>query len=84
MAEHHNFKLSDARAVVSGAGNVATYTALKLIEKGATVLTLSDRSGYIYKKTGFSAEDIVKVSQEKSNGHELKRVFSRGSQLSCR
>ena len=79
MAEHHNFKLSDARAVVSGAGNVATYTALKLIEKGATVLTLSDRSGYIYKKTGFSAEDIVKVSQEKSNGHELKECSVEGA-----
>ncbi len=71
MAKHHDLSLNDLTAVVSGAGNVATYTALKLIEKGVTVLTLSDRDGYIYKSDGFSTEDINTVSMDKSNGHAL-------------
>ncbi len=72
MAAKHDINLSSLRAVVSGAGNVATYTALKLIDIGTTVLTVSDRHGYLYKESGFSKEDIHTVSQEKSRTHDLK------------
>ena len=41
--------------VVSGSGNVASFAAEKLIQLGAKVLTLSDRSGAIYVKDGISA-----------------------------
>jgi glutamate dehydrogenase (NADP+) len=72
MAKHHELSLEGMTAVVSGAGNVATYTARKLFDKGVTVLTLSDREGYIYKSEGLTAEDIDTVSIEKSNGHALR------------
>lgn len=80
MAEHHNISLSDMKAVVSGAGNVATYTALKLIDKGATVLTVSDRNGYLYKESGFTAAEIHKVSMDKSKGQELKECSVDGAE----
>jgi len=38
--------------LVSGSGNVAQFTAEKLIELGAKVVTLSDSSGYIYDDMG--------------------------------
>ena len=72
MAEHHKLNLADMKAVVSGAGNVATYTALKLIEKGATVLTLSDRGGYLVKENGLTKEDVKRISQDKNKGKDLK------------
>lgn len=72
MAAHHDLDLKNMSAVVSGAGNVATYTALKLIEKGVTVRTLSDRNGYLVKEDGLTEEDILKVSQDKNKGKELK------------
>ena len=37
------------RVVISGSGNVAQYAAEKAVELGATVLTLSDSGGYIYR-----------------------------------
>ena len=42
--------------LISGAGNVATYAAEKLLELGATVLTLSDSTGYVYEPEGFTKE----------------------------
>jgi glutamate dehydrogenase (NADP+) len=44
---------------VSGSGNVALYTAQKLIELGAVVVTLSDSSGFIYDPDGIDAEKLA-------------------------
>lgn len=44
--------LKGKTAIVSGSGNVAQFTALKLIQSGAKVLTLSDSDGFIYDKNG--------------------------------
>ncbi len=46
---------------ISGSGNVATYAAQKLLSLGAKVITLSDRSGAIYVKTGLTQKDLEKV-----------------------
>ena len=51
------------KCVISGSGNVATYAAEKLIQLGAKVLTLSDRSGTIVVKDGIS-EDLLKTVME--------------------
>ena len=48
--------MQDKRVAVSGAGNVATYAAEKLLELGATVITLSDSTGYVYEPEGFTKE----------------------------
>lgn len=49
-------RLQGKRVAISGAGNVATYAAEKCIELGATVITFSDSTGYVYEPEGFSKE----------------------------
>ncbi len=71
MAKHNDLQLKDMKAVVSGAGNVAEFTARKLIEKGATVLTLSDRNGYLYKEAGLTEKDIDEIKACKANKNNL-------------
>lgn len=56
------------RCAISGAGNVALYTAEKLIELGGKVLTLSDSNGYILAEDGIKSEqleEICKLKEEK-------------------
>lgn len=45
--------------VVSGSGNVAQYTAEKILQLGGKVLTLSDSGGYIYDPNGIDAEKLA-------------------------
>ena len=47
--------------VISGSGNVATYAAQKLMQLGAKVLTLSDRSGTILIKDGLTQKMLDEV-----------------------
>jgi glutamate dehydrogenase (NADP+) len=53
---------------ISGSGNVATYTAEKVIELGGKVITLSDSNGYIYDPEGIDSEKLAYV-------FELKNVY---------
>ena len=46
---------------VSGAGNVASFAAQKLMQLGATVVTLSDRSGTLYMPKGLTAKVLKDV-----------------------
>ena len=50
---------------ISGSGNVASFAAQKLVTLGAKVVTLSDRSGAIYAKSGLSLDDIKAVMELK-------------------
>jgi glutamate dehydrogenase (NADP+) len=65
MLMHVNDSLERKTCVVSGSGNVAIYTAEKLISLGAKVVTLSDRSGYIYDKEGLTTEKLEMIKQLK-------------------
>ena len=58
--------LEGQRCVVSGSGNVATYAAEKLMQLGAKVLTLSDRSGAIYAKDGITPKMLKDVMRLKT------------------
>jgi glutamate dehydrogenase (NADP+) len=51
---------------ISGSGNVAQYTAEKLIELGAKVITLSDSDGYIYDPAGIDREKLDYVMELKN------------------
>jgi Glutamate dehydrogenase/leucine dehydrogenase len=53
---------------ISGSGNVATYTAEKVIELGGKVITMSDSNGYIYDPDGIDKEKLDYI-------FELKNVF---------
>ena len=52
------------RVLISGSGNVAQYAALKVIELGGVVLTLSDSTGALVANSdeGFSPEDIHAIA----------------------
>lgn len=43
---------------ISGSGNVAQYTAEKLISLGAKVITMSDSNGYIWEPDGITREKL--------------------------
>ncbi|MGD8540936.1 MAG: NADP-specific glutamate dehydrogenase [Desulfobacteraceae bacterium] len=50
--------LEDKRCLISGSGNVAQFTAEKLIALGAKVLSLSDSSGHIYDEAGIDRDKL--------------------------
>jgi glutamate dehydrogenase (NADP+) len=55
------------RVLISGAGNVAQYAALKVIELGGKVLSLSDSNGALIAKDGegFTPADIESIASIK-------------------
>ncbi|MBU0481225.1 MAG: NADP-specific glutamate dehydrogenase [Proteobacteria bacterium] len=52
--------------LVSGSGNVAQFTAEKLIQFGGRVVTLSDSSGYIYDEEGIDDDKLEYVKELKN------------------
>jgi len=58
--------LENTTCLVSGSGNVAQFTAEKLLELGAKVVTLSDSSGYIYDESGIDTEKLEYVKMLKN------------------
>lgn len=51
---------------ISGSGNVAQYTAEKLIQLNAKPVTLSDSGGYIYDKAGIDEKKLTFVKELKN------------------
>ena len=66
---------------MSGAGNVAIYTAEKLLEFGATVLTMSDSSGYVYFEKGITREQLTAVDTHKVANRGRLSDFKEGESL---
>ncbi len=58
--------LEGKTCLVSGSGNVAQYTCQKLIELGATPVTLSDSGGYIYDAEGITEKKLAFVMDLKN------------------
>lgn len=52
---------------ISGSGNVAQFSAEKVIELGGKVITFSDSSGYIYDPAGIDREKLEYVMDLKNN-----------------
>ena len=67
MMNHRGEDIEGKRCLVSGAGNVAQYTAEKLLDLGAVVLTLSDRSGTLHFPDGLTREHLDAVLDLKNN-----------------
>ena len=53
--------------VVSGSGNVAQYTAEKLIQLGGKVVTMSDSSGFVHDKDGIDEDKLAWLIDLKTN-----------------
>ena len=64
---------------VSGSGNVAQYTVEKLLELGAKVLTMSDSSGFVYEKDGFTKEQLQQILDIKQKRRGRLSEYAEGS-----
>ncbi|MDX1584699.1 MAG: glutamate dehydrogenase, partial [Thermoanaerobaculia bacterium] len=76
MLRHREDGTEGKICVISGSGNVAQYAASKLIEMGARVVTLSDRSGYIYDKDGITGEKLDFVIDLKTKKRESLEKYA--------
>jgi glutamate dehydrogenase (NADP+) len=65
------------KVAISGSGNVAQYAAIKAIELGASVVSLSDSKGSLFAPEGssFTPEDVKKIALLKLK-HQSLTVFS--------
>jgi glutamate dehydrogenase (NADP+) len=61
MLESVNDSIEGKDVIISGSGNVAQFSAEKVIELGGKVLTMSDSSGYIFIKDGLTTEMLQSV-----------------------
>jgi glutamate dehydrogenase (NADP+) len=61
MLESVNDSFEGKNVIISGSGNVAQFSAEKVIELGGKVLTMSDSSGYIFIKDGLTTEMLQSV-----------------------
>ena len=65
LKKYKNDSLKGKKVIVSGKGNVAMYAALKARELGATVVAMSDRSGYIACDDGLDLDLIKEIANAK-------------------
>ena len=68
MLATRGIDIKGKRVAISGSGNVATYTAKKLLELGAVVVSMSDSSGAIYIPDGMTPAMLDYI-------FELKNVY---------
>lgn len=59
LLERYGYKLSDARFVIQGCGNVGGVAAKILEEMGGKVIAISDVSGGVYNKNGVEVKKIL-------------------------
>ncbi|MCM1293226.1 MAG: NADP-specific glutamate dehydrogenase [Bacteroides sp.] len=68
MLATRGIDIKDKRVAISGSGNVATYTAEKLLQLGAKVVSMSDSDGTIYVPEGLTQEQLNYI-------FELKNIY---------
>jgi glutamate dehydrogenase (NADP+) len=66
MLKTRNQDFKGKRVAISGSGNVAQYTAEKVIQLGGKPITFSDSSGYIVDEEGIDAEKLKFVMRLKN------------------
>ena len=62
--------------LVSGSGNVAQYTVQKLIDMGATPVTLSDSGGFVHDPDGIDIEKLRSVMELKNERRGRIREYA--------
>lgn len=68
MLATRGIDIKGKKVAISGSGNVATYTAKKLLSLGAKVVAMSDSNGTIYVPEGISEEQLNYI-------FELKNIY---------
>ena len=76
MLATRGIDIKGKRVAISGSGNVATYTAEKLIQLGAKVVTMSDSDGTIYVPEGLSKEQMHYIFELKNYYRGRIREFA--------
>ena len=76
MLKTRKSSLQDKVCAVSGSGNVAQYAVEKLLQLGAKVVTLSDSSGTIYDRNGFTTEKLQYVMELKNVRRERIKEYA--------
>lgn len=66
MLETAGESIEGKRCAISGSGNVAQFTAEKLLELGAIPVTMSDSGGCIYDPEGINSEKLEFIKQLKN------------------
>ncbi|QLQ81753.1 hypothetical protein HG537_0F05150 [Torulaspora globosa] len=62
------------RVAISGSGNVAQYAALKVIELGGKVVSLSDSKGCIISESGITSEQVSAIADAKIRFKSLEEI----------
>ena len=76
----YSFSKPSTLVAVSGSGNVAQFTALKIIELGGTVLSLSDSKGaLIATGGGYTKADVEAIGALKLKGGSLESLVNEPS-----
>jgi len=66
MLSTKNQTLEGKVCLISGSGNVAQYTAEKILDLGGKPVTFSDSNGYIYDEKGIDREKLAYVMELKN------------------
>ena len=66
MLKKQGTDLKGKTCLISGSGNVAQYTAEKVLELGGKVLTMSDSDGYVYDPAGIDREKLDYIMELKN------------------
>lgn len=67
MLNHKGDSVKGKKCNISGSGNVAQYTAEKILDLGGTVHTMSDSSGTVYDKDGIDRKKLEWIMDLKNN-----------------
>jgi glutamate dehydrogenase (NADP+) len=65
MLKANGHTMKGKRVAISGSGNVAIYAAMKAEELGATVVTVSDSTGWIYDAEGIDVAVLKEIKEVK-------------------
>ncbi|KAH3681001.1 hypothetical protein WICPIJ_008009 [Wickerhamomyces pijperi] len=67
------------KVAISGSGNVAQYAALKVIELGGKVVSLSDSKGAIISEAGITPEQVFQIQDAKLKFKSLEEIIGEAS-----
>ena len=66
MLKTKGMDLKGKKVLISGSGNVAQYTAEKVLQEGGIPMTMSDSDGYIYDPDGITREKLDYIMELKN------------------
>ena len=74
MLKTRGLDIKNKKVAISGAGNVALYTAQKIMSLGGKVVSLSDSGGSVIAPEGFTCEQFDYIFELKSYGGRMYEV----------